>query len=293
MLFVLTAFVILGVAIISQVNSQVEATNKRVWGEPVYGEWSGCEVKSDQCGLVEGYQSRSVTKTCEQGRGEEHECEIEKSCPDGYTPGIQNKCWKCTGSFKGFCYQWDSKPYIYTPEVSLDYEHQSCELAEEDVIQCGTNPYCLDGETIYVPTNEEAPEGAVYSTCPGNPVPAQTFTHPSTTTAWHCPNSDLQEVPVNPHVVRNGSFATVKWFWPAVGDQANIYFGENGNGYEHSVRDIPRSGEFQEVTINNLNPVLGYTFAIELKNGCGGGVKSVIVDPPSYGETFMFSHYEV
>lgn len=167
-------------------------------------------------------------------------------------------------------------------------------------IQCGTTPACeedqcdnLEGMQATVPDGYTQSEVEEELVCTPNPTPEVRVIdeHPS---APACPNGVPVLVPVNPHVVRNGSDATVNAHIPE-GDKVNIYFKENGEtSWKHAVADIQVTGKYVSYTIHDLNPALGYTFGIQAGNGCAGGevVLAVIVDPPAFGVVFPFSYYE-
>jgi hypothetical protein len=129
---------------------------------------------------------------------------------------------------------------------------------------------------------------------PEQPSQPSSSSSTSPASAPQCPNGVPAKVPANPHVIRNGSQATVKAHIPE-GDHVNIYFKVNdASGWQHSARDIAVNDKFVSYTINDLDPNLGYTFGIQSANGCAGGetVLAVIVDPPADGEIFMFSYWE-
>lgn len=128
------------------------------------------------------------------------------------------------------------------------------------------------------------------------PTPSQTptITSTSTTGAPVCPNNQPILVPTNPHVVRNGTEATVKAHIPE-GNVVHIYYKLNSDsGWTHAARDIPVSGNFLEYTIHDLDANQGYTFGIQSANSCAGGetILAVIVDPPAQGVVFPFSFWE-
>lgn len=129
-------------------------------------------------------------------------------------------------------------------------------------------------------------------TCTENCGTPPTFAG-SSTEAPVCSDGTTTTVVANPHVIRNGSSATVNFFITE-GNSANIYYKEVGaDNWQHSVSDVQPNGDrFVSYTINDLNPSLGYTFGIQQKQGCGGGeiVTSVIVDGPS-AQTFGLSYY--
>jgi hypothetical protein len=112
--------------------------------------------------------------------------------------------------------------------------------------------------------------------------------------APQCTDGTPAKVPANPHVIRNGSQATVNAHIPE-GDTVHVYFKENdADGWVHAARDIPVVDNYVSYTINDLDPNVGYTFGIQSANGCAGGetVLAVIIDPPADGEVFTLSFWE-
>ena len=185
----------------------------------------------------------------------------------------------------------DPQAQEYTPVEELTGEQEpNNSLCVYDEL-----PYCVEDETVYVPVNQDPPEGAVEGACkvpeePEDPEEPRTPSSFSTPSAPVCPNGETILVPQNFHVFRNGSTAELRWV-PTEGDQVNIYFRENDQaGWQHAKADQPNNG-VNEIT--ELNPALGYTFGLQQKNGCGGGelVTAVVIDPPAYGELFPFSYW--
>ena len=167
-----------------------------------------------------------------------------------------------------------------------------------------TYTYCLESENIEVKLNEEAPKGAVEGKC-AEPVVESQPSAPSVPQAPICPDGNTTNVVANPQVARgvkdvNGvvdlSKATVTWF-KTEGDNASIYYKEvNASNWQHSVRDIKTTDlkdNFVSVTVNDLDPNLGYTFGIEQKTGCSGGQTIIagIIDGPAT-QLFGLSFYE-
>jgi len=132
-----------------------------------------------------------------------------------------------------------------------------------------------------IPGTPEGPKEPGYTNNPGG--------------APQCQDGMVLQLPGNAHVVRSGSSAIVNWFNTG-GNSANIYYKEVGEGnWKYSVLDIDTTGRldnFVSVTINDLNPSLGYTFGIQQKANCGGGelVTAVIVDG-SESKVFPLSYW--
>lgn len=122
---------------------------------------------------------------------------------------------------------------------------------------------------------------------------ATTFAGSSTETP-RCGDGSTSQVVANAHVVRNGSYATVNFFITE-GDSANLYWKVvTSNDWQNAVSNLkPNEDKFVTYTVNDLNPDLGYSFGIQQKSGCGGGlITSVIVDPPANGKIFRVSYFE-
>lgn len=135
---------------------------------------------------------------------------------------------------------------------------------------------------------EEEPEITPVPTSVPQPLtePSGPFLAPS------CTDQSPILLPANPHVVRSGKTAVVKWF-QTQGTEVNIYFKELGQtNWTHGVGNI-QAKDFNEYTISHLNPKLGYVFGIQQKTGCSGGetVIAVIVDGPA-SRVFGFSFWE-
>jgi hypothetical protein len=218
-------------------------------------------------------------------------------------------------AFKRANSQW--KPSI--PDCHLEVQDTRARRTEcrlDEVVPCGTIRWCFpieckrDCEHKYearaIPNNEEPKEGFKWETgmdkwCeyPPEPTPTPTPTPEpkrelTEAGAPICPDGVPLIVPANPHVVRDGSDATVNAHI-LEGDRVNIYFRENSEGeWAHAERDIPVVGQYLSHTIHDLNPALGYTFGIQAANGCAGGetVLAVVIDPPANGVTFPFSYWE-
>ena len=127
----------------------------------------------------------------------------------------------------------------------------------------------------YLPTPEPVP------TPDPSPAAAPVCTN-------NVPDLDLK----NPHVVRNGSDATVNSFVPE-GDRVNIYFRTSGQTeWQHALRDVPVTNGYLSVTIHDLNPTGDYDFGIQASNGCAGGeIIAVIVDS-WLPQVFSFTRWE-
>lgn len=109
-----------------------------------------------------------------------------------------------------------------------------------------------------------------------------------------CSDGSTIQLVGNPFVQRKGSQATVNFFITQ-GDRANIYYKVLGQpNWQYSVIGLtPNSDKFVSYTINSLDANLGYVFAIQQTQGCGGGqlANAVIVDGPST-RVFTFSFWE-
>lgn len=118
----------------------------------------------------------------------------------------------------------------------------------------------------------------------------------SSTNAPVCSDGSTIQLPANVFVVRSKDYtsATVNFFITE-GNQANIYYKELGqSNWDHSVIGVtPNSDKFVSYTINDLSPAVGYDFAVQQVQGCGGGqlASAVVVDGPQ-ARTFTFSYWE-
>lgn len=145
-----------------------------------------------------------------------------------------------------------------------------------------------------LPEHPRCQEPSVTPTPTPEPTPTPVEQRHEAGGAPQCPNNEPLVLPANVHVIRNGSDATVNFFVPE-GNSANVYFKVNGSpDWQHSVRDIPVTGGYVSYTVHELDPNLGYTFAVQSLNSCAGGelVLSVVEDPPANGKLFMFSWFE-
>lgn len=108
-----------------------------------------------------------------------------------------------------------------------------------------------------------------------------------------CPDGNIVALPIAFQVVRQGDHATLTWFKTA-GDKVNIYFKEvDQANWTHAVGDVPNVDPKNEYVIGGLVPSVGYTFAIEQHQGCGGGqlVQSIIIDGASYKPVVFTDSY--
>src|SRR3990167_5153548 len=191
--------------------------------------------------------------------------------------------------------------YEFTDEVAQsctagEPRYDSCEEAGQCGEECGiTEPYSVpDGQGGYVECqateacrgfceDEEALNYKKEGACeyppevPGEPVPAHTFTHPSTSEAPSCGSVAPVLLPFNVHVLRAGSDATVKAFVPE-GNAVQIYYKELGaTDWQFADRDVPVSGGFVERTIHLLDPNKGYVFGLAAANSCAQGELVAVV----------------
>lgn len=170
----------------------------------------------------------------------------------------------CSNWFWWWCTDWDER------EVCTEYEN-----------------LCIEPSITPSPEPTDAPKEDVEDgdfSDTSNPPIACTATAP-------------EKLPWDIHVVRNGSDATVKAFIPE-GDKVNVYYRSNSSlVWEHALGDVPVIDDGQrrvEVTIHDLVPSIGYTFGVQAVNACTGGeIVGVVIDPPSNGAVFNFSHWEL
>src|SRR3990172_5275267 len=164
--------------------------------------------------------------------------------------------------------QSETPKYMTNTEGYCDCEkgyHREYE-EEEYLEKPGDNDY------FYCEANEPEP----------TPEPTRTPEQPLTPAqaggAPVCTDLNTILLPQNPHVLRAGAIATVKWN-KTQADQVNIYYTEGEHkslpiSWTHSVRDEQNDGY---VVIGGLNPSLAYTFGLQQKAGCGGG--PIVVTP--------------
>lgn len=185
----------------------------------------------------------------------------------------------------------DTPKEVCEDESATNYnEEGQCEYPEVDPcdeIRVSKDAILLDNECeeeepTPTPTPTETPKGEEQRSAPAS------------ASAPVCSDGNVVQLPANPHVVRNGSSATVNFFITS-GDSANVYWKvTGGNEWQHSLSNVkPNSENFVSVTINGLDPELGYDFGVQQKLGCGGGqlVTAVVIDGPS-PVTFRFSYWE-
>lgn len=191
----------------------------------------------------------------------------ELQCPDGYeeTDSRHGECKK----WKWIIWPvWGEWRYTDKVEVCTEYED-----------------LCIEPSLTPTPTE---------------PQPTQPPTRIITDTSnphIACVADKPEELPRNAKVIRNGSSAVVSADIPE-GDKVNVYYRANSDTeYNHAIGDVPvfddgirRFG----VEINDLDPNIGYTFAIAASNSCNEGeLVAVVVDPPAQGQTFLFSYWDI
>jgi len=129
--------------------------------------------------------------------------------------------------------------------------------------------------------DEDCPEEQEPTPTPEPRLPDQPLTPAGAGPAPACGNRSIALVPQNFHVLRNGSEAILKWV-PTGGDLVNVYYKELGqSSWTHGLGDQTNDGY---LVIDHLNPNLGYEFAVQQHEGCGGGElspKAVVKDPPT------------
>lgn len=189
-----------------------------------------------------------------------------------------------------FSFQWQENPEgtwkLYKdidPRGGHEYWLYTGDKVVENDCPDPVEPTCEELQNCPVEEPKEEPKGG----------PSDERFAPSSTLAPVCTNGDTAKAVANPHVIRNGSEATVNFFITE-GDSANVFYGIVGQPHwQHAVADVkPNSDNFVSLTIKNLDPVGDYDFGIMQKTNCGGGkITAVIVD--SYApKVFGLSYYE-
>ena len=251
------AFVILVVSFIAV--PKVGATNTNRDKHVSYSEWSECRANAE-CGVELGTKTKTKTITCEVKLGHDDECTID-----------EQNCTEWGWFFGKYCKKSVTTEIVYD---TCKVETPVCEEPEEPIV-CEEG-YHLDGEECYPDTN---------NTPPSSPTPS----------APVCNQTTPVLLPLNVHVVRNGSDATVKAHI-LEGNSANIYYRENdADGWKHSLANVPVTNQWLEVTIHDLKPELGYTFAVQSAHSCAGGelIVPIVIDPPAWGVVFPVTSWEL
>lgn len=165
-------------------------------------------------------------------------------------------------------------------------------FAQNSNFTCGGSSPSVTPTAAPIPTPTPVITSA-QETCTGDCGNPPSFAG-SSTNAPVCSDGNTVQLPANPFVERKGSEATVNFFITE-GDSANIYYRLVGQSdWQYSVLDLkPNSDRFVSVKIQDLDANAGYDFAIQQKQGCGGGqlVNAVIIDGPE-AQTFKFSYWE-
>ena len=172
-------------------------------------------------------------------------------------------------------------------EQEVCWEEQFTPTPSPTEIPSTPTPTPVEVPPTLTPTPTEVPKEPDPWTCEVDHSCKQEATAPV------CTDGTVLALAANVYVVRNGSDARVNWFRTG-GNQANILYKENGQlGWTHALRDI-QTNDFNSVDIHDLNPQIGYTFAVQQKTNCGGGetAGAVVVDPPANGKIFMYSYWE-
>src|SRR3990167_1436266 len=120
-----------------------------------------------------------------------------------------------------------------------------------------------------------------------SPTPSETPGNPGLTEAgaYVCPDTSPTRAPANFHIYRNGNLVQVKWLPdnPKDGDQAIIYWGIVGQGWQHSL--LTANDGFEVI---NLYSVLDYSFAAQIVKGCGAGPMSQTVVDGNTSQWVLF-----
>lgn len=208
----------------------------------------------------------------DQGFGDWSECSYSKD------QGTQ----ECGGTVEGTQTRTRTSVCEHLPQ----YPYTSNCSEKGDVIVTDTQ---TQGCEIQLPDCEPSVTPAPCTENCGNPPTFQG----STTEAPVCPDGNVTSVVANPHVIRNGTHATVNFFITE-GDSANIYYKVSGqSNWQNSVLDVKPNGDnFVSYTINDLKAGVDYDFGIQQKVGCGGGqIVTSVVHDGFQKATFGFSYF--
>ena len=132
------------------------------------------------------------------------------------------------------------------------------------------------------PAPSESPEPSREPEASSIPTSSTGFSTPG---AYVCPDTSPTRAPANFHIYRNGNLVQVKWMPdnPKEGDQAIIYWGIVGKGWQHSL--LTANDGFEVI---NLYSVLDYSFAAQIVKGCGAGPMSQTVVDGNTSQWVLF-----
>ena len=170
--------------------------------------------------------------------------------PDNCELECVNYEWQCPDGYGEFfgnkCVKWTHKGPKFKSKVKVCTERELvCEEPEPSVTPTPT------------PTVPENP-----------PIISDTSNPPIA-----CDAKYVETYPNAAMVKRNGDTAIVQWV-PTEGDKVAIYYYQNENpSNSHAV--VGDNDGYEEI---NYLGSLNWTFEIEQKHDCGGGVREVIVD---------------
>src|SRR3990167_4003225 len=173
-------------------------------------------------------------------------------------------------------------PPTPTPEPvyhSLCREYACVQVEGEGDSECKVDEDCQP-EVTPTPTQEPEPEV---------PHPQPQLGTGDWPSAYMCPDGSTTILPVNPHILRSGDTAVIKWN-PSEGNRVNIYYRlVESTAWEHAVRDELNDGYVQ---INGLAD-RSWTFGIQQTANCSGGPIVVIPDgSTSTWRMFLPTHIE-
>jgi len=273
------------------------ATNAHDYLVYNWSDWSKCKPNREctkEGGTVGGTQTRTETTTCEHLPQYTYASNCSKV---GEVTVVDTQTQKCE---------------VEVPACKVDQCRNLSGFQEVVPTGMQTNEdhvcSCAPGYHEPVQTEGQGPkfdfQQSDFTCVPDEPSPTPEATPEATPTTEQgltpagapiCGDGSIVSLPIDFHVVRSGSDATLIWYKNG-GDLVNIYYKEVGQAnWTHAVGDVPNVDPINNYVIHALVPATGYIFAIEQHNGCGGGqlVQSVVVDGPSYLPVlWQFSYWQ-
>lgn len=236
-------------------------------GNGVMEERTGCPISDTNYNSIDWrkdcsrYLDHPIHRTRYSNKIKQHRHQLTPSvtaCPVGYSE-YEDTCRKV--DVEGIPeHQVEVECPTVTPTPTNIPEQDVC--PNDDGIQTSLDECTIEdvGDTTpeVVVTQVEKPQHFYWMDAQGAP---------------QCTDLDTIKLPANVHVIRTKGETTalVNWF-QTEGNSANIYFKEiTSNKWEHADRDIDVRTSYVSNKINFLKADAEYIFAVQQKNGCGGG----------------------